>query len=153
MNTNRPLTLIAELTYRCPLRCPYCSNPVNYGEAVAVEGFPDIGKLLNPKGESNRQELSTQYWLDAIGQAAKLGILQLGFTGGEPLLRKDLEVMVETAASTGIYTSLITSGTTLTPERAAKLKDCGLDHVQISIQDSQATQSDYIAGVASFEKK
>ncbi|AFY58685.1 coenzyme PQQ biosynthesis protein E [Rivularia sp. PCC 7116] len=135
MNINRPLTLIAELTYRCPLRCPYCSNPVNYGES------------------NYRQELATQYWLDAIGQAAKLGILQLGFTGGEPLLRKDLEVMVETAASTGMYTSLITSGKSLTPERAAKLKDCGLDHIQISIQDSQADKSDYIAGVTSFEQK
>ena len=135
MTINKPLTLIAELTYRCPLRCPYCSNPVNYGEI------------------NRNQELSTEYWLDAIRQAAKLGILQLGFTGGEPLLRKDLEVMVETAASTGIYTSLITSGTILTPERAAKLKDCGLDHVQISIQDSQAAQSDYIAGIASFEQK
>lgn len=134
MNINKPLTLIAELTYRCPLRCPYCSNPVNYGE-------------------SNRQELATQYWLDAIRQAAKLGILQLGFTGGEPLLRKDLEIMVETAAATGIYTTVITSGTTLTLERAAKLKDCGLDHIQISIQDSLAAQSDYIAGVASFEQK
>ncbi|MCJ8279212.1 MAG: radical SAM protein, partial [Rivularia sp. ALOHA_DT_140] len=81
MTDNRPLTLIAELTYRCPLRCPYCSNPVNYGES------------------NYRQELATQYWLDAIRQAAKLGILQLGFTGGEPLLRKDLEVMVETAAA------------------------------------------------------
>ncbi|MDJ0518954.1 MAG: pyrroloquinoline quinone biosynthesis protein PqqE [Trichodesmium sp. MO_231.B1] len=135
MTINRPLTLIAELTYRCPLRCPYCSNPVNYGEI------------------NRDQELSTEYWLEAIHQAAKLGILQLGFTGGEPLLRKDLEMMVETAASTGIYTSLITAGTILTPERAAKLKDCGLDHVQISIQDSQAEQSNYIAGVASFEQK
>ena len=135
MTINRPLTLIAELTYRCPLRCPYCSNPVNYGEI------------------NRNQELTTEYWLDAIRQAAKLGILQLGFTGGEPLLRKDLEVMVETAASWGIYTSLITAGTILTPERAAKLKYCGLDHVQISIQDSQAAQSDYIAGVASFEQK
>ncbi|MGD1808239.1 pyrroloquinoline quinone biosynthesis protein PqqE [Dapis sp. BLCC M126] len=135
MTINRPLTLIAELTYRCPLRCPYCSNPVNYGEI------------------NRDQELSTEYWLEAIHQAAKLGILQLGFTGGEPLLRKDLEMMVETAASRGIYTSLITAGTILTPERAAKLKDCGLDHVQISIQDSQAEQSNYIAGVASFEQK
>jgi len=135
MIINRPLTLIAELTYRCPLRCPYCSNPVNYGEI------------------KKNQELSTEYWLEVIHQAAKLGILQLGFTGGEPLLRKDLEIMVETAAATGIYTSLITAGTILTPERAAKLKDCGLDHVQISIQDSRAEKSDYIAGVASFEQK
>ena len=135
MTIDRPLTLIAELTYRCPLRCPYCSNPLNY------------------RDRNYRQELATEYWLDAIRQAEKLGILQLGFTGGEPLLRQDLEIMVATAAKTGIYTSLITAGTLLTTERAAKLRDCGLDHVQISIQDSQADKSDYIAGVPSFEQK
>ena len=135
MTIERPLTLIAELTYRCPLRCPYCSNPLNYGD------------------RNYRQELATEYWLNAIRQAATLGILQLGFTGGEPLLRQDLEFMVEAAAKTGIYTSLITSGTLLTPERAAKLRDCGLDHVQISVQDSQADKSDYIAGIPSFEQK
>ncbi|MGL5794041.1 MAG: radical SAM protein, partial [Waterburya sp.] len=135
MNIARPLTLIAELTYRCPLRCPYCSNPLNYGDS------------------NYRQELATEYWLDAIRQAAKLGILQLGFTGGEPLLRQDLESMVATAASTGIYTSLITAGTLLTPDSAAKLRDSGLDHVQISIQDSQADKSNYIAGISCFESK
>ena len=135
MTPKPPLTLIAELTYRCPLRCPYCSNPTNYGSS------------------EYRQELTTEHWLDTIQQAASLGILQLGFTGGEPLLRQDLEEMVETAAATGIYTSLITAGTLLTPERAAKLKDCGLDHIQISIQDSQSDRSDYIAGVPSFEQK
>ena len=135
MTLKPPLTLIAELTYRCPLRCPYCSNPTNYGSS------------------KYRQELTTEHWLDTIQQAASLGILQLGFTGGEPLLRQDLEQMVETAAATGIYTSLITAGTLLTPERAVKLKDCGLDHIQISIQDSQSDRSDYIAGTPSFEQK
>jgi PqqA peptide cyclase len=135
MNIARPLTLIAELTYRCPLRCPYCSNPLNYGDS------------------NYRQELATEHWLNTIRQAAKLGILQLGFTGGEPLLRSDLESMVATAASTGIYTSLITAGTLLTPDRTAKLRDCGLDHVQISIQDSQADKSNYIAGISCFESK
>ncbi|VEP17645.1 Coenzyme PQQ synthesis protein E [Hyella patelloides LEGE 07179] len=135
MIIERPLTLIAELTYRCPLRCPYCSNPLNYSDS------------------NYRQELATEYWLKAISQAASLGILQLGFTGGEPLLRQDLEIMVEAAAKTGIYTSLITAGTLLTPDRAAKLRECGLDHIQISIQDSQAAKSDYIAGIPSFEKK
>ena len=134
MTINLPLTLIAELTYRCPLRCPYCSNPTNYGN-------------------SDRQELTTEYWLDTIRQAANLGVLQLGFTGGEPLVRQDLEVMVETAAATGIYTSLITAGTLLTRDRATKLRDCGLDHIQISIQDSVAAKSDYIAGIPSFEQK
>ena len=135
MTIDRPLTLIAELTYRCPLRCPYCSNP------------------LGLDGSNYSQELATEYWLDAISQAAKLGILQLGFTGGEPLLRQDLEMMVAAAAKTGIYSSLITAGTLLTEERAAKLRDYGLDHVQISIQDSQAEKSDYIAGIPSFEQK
>ena len=135
MTIDRPLTLIAELTYRCPLRCPYCSNPVGFGDS------------------NYRQELTTEYWLDAIAQAAKLGILQLGFTGGEPLLRQDLEMMVEAAAARGIYTSLITAGTLLTEERAAKLRDYGLDHIQISIQDSQPKKSDYIAGISSFEQK
>ena len=135
MSIKRPLTLIAELTYRCPLRCPYCSNPLNYNDS------------------NYRQELATEYWLGAIAQAASLGILQLGFTGGEPLLRQDLEIMVEAAAKTGIYTSLITAGTLLTPERAAKLRDCGLDHIQISIQDSHADRSDYIAGIPCFEQK
>ena len=135
MNKKRPLTLIAELTYRCPLRCPYCSNPTNYGDS------------------KYRQELTTEYWLDTIRQAASLGVLQLGFTGGEPLIRQDLEAMVETAAAAGIYTSLITAGTLLTPKRAAKLKDCGLDHIQISIQDSQSDRSDYIAGTPSFKQK
>ena len=135
MSIDRPLTLIAELTYRCPLRCPYCSNPVEFGDS------------------NYRQELTTEYWLDVIGQAAKLGILQLGFTGGEPLLRQDLEMMVQAAAATGMYTSLITAGTLLTESRAAKLRDCGLDHVQISIQDSFAEKSDYIAGISSFEQK
>lgn len=135
MDINLPLTLIAELTYRCPLRCPYCSNPTNYGDS------------------KYRQELTTEYWLNLIKQAANLGVLQLGFTGGEPMLRQDLELMVETAAATGIYTSLITAGTLLTKDRATKLRDCGLDHIQISIQDSQADKSDYIAGIPSFEQK
>lgn len=135
MDIDLPLTLIAELTYRCPLRCPYCSNPTNY----------DSSKY--------RQELTTEYWLDLIKQAANLGVLQLGFTGGEPLLRQDLELMVETAAATGIYTSLITAGTLLTKERAIKLQDCGLDHIQISIQDSQVDKFNYIAGIPSYEQK
>lgn len=132
---DRPLSLIAELTYRCPLRCPYCSNPINYGDS------------------KYRQELTTEHWVDTIRQAANLGVLQLGFTGGEPLLMPDLEIMVETAAATGIYTSLITAGTLLNRDRIGKLKDCGLDHIQISIQDSFADKSDYIAGIPSFKQK
>lgn len=127
-----PFTLIAELTYRCPLRCPYCSNPINYNDT---------------------QEIPTQDWLRVIKQARSLGVWQLGFSGGEPLLRQDLELLVAAAADTGLYTTLVTAGTLFTPERATKLCAAGLDHVQISIQDSNAAQSDYIAGTRSFAKK
>ena len=127
-----PFTLIAELTYRCPLRCPYCSNPVNYNDT---------------------QELPTEDWLRVIEQARSIGVWQLGFSGGEPLLRQDLEVLIAAAANTGLYTTLVTAGTLFTPERATKLGAAGLDHVQISIQDSNAAQSDYIAGTRSFDKK
>jgi pyrroloquinoline quinone biosynthesis protein E len=135
MTIDRPLSLIAELTYRCPLRCPYCSNPLNF------------------RDPSYRQELTTHQWLEVIRQGAKLGILQLGFTGGEPLLRADLETLVEAAAETGLYTSLITAGNLLSEERAEALQACGLDHVQISVQDNQATASDAMAGARSFEQK
>lgn len=130
-----PMSLVAELTYRCPLRCPYCSNPLNWD------------------GETYRQELSTADWLRVIQQARQLGVLQLGFTGGEPLLRDDLEQLVEAAAALGLYTTLVTAGTLLIPERATQLKKLGLDHVQISIQDSHAIASDRIAGIRSFEQK
>lgn len=132
---DRPFTLIAELTYRCPLRCPYCSNPLNCGD----------GKY--------RQELPTEDWLRVIQEARKLGVLQLGLTGGEPLLREDLEVLVEEASRAALYSTLVTAGTLFTPARAASLRDAGLDHVQISIQDSRAAESDCIAGTCSFDKK
>lgn len=134
-NIPLPFSLVAELTYRCPLRCPYCSNPMNWSD------------------NSYQQELPTEDWLRVIRQARKLGVLQLGLTGGEPLLRKDLEILVETAAELGLYTTLVTAGTLLTKERAANLKNLGLDHVQISIQDSLAAQSDRIAGTRSFDQK
>jgi PqqA peptide cyclase len=130
-----PMSLVAELTYRCPLRCPYCSNPLNWD------------------GTAYRQELSTADWLRVIQQARQLGVLQLGFSGGEPLLRDDLEQLVEEASGLGLYTTLVTAGTLLTRERATQLKHLGLDHIQISIQDSNATASDRIAGLCSFEQK
>lgn len=135
MTTNRPFSLIAELTYRCPLRCPYCSNPLDCGD------------------DQYRQELPTEDWLRVIQEASTLGVLQLGLTGGEPLLRDDLDVLVEVASNAGLYSTLVTAGTLFTPERAASLRDAGLDHVQISIQDSQAAESDRIAGTRSFDKK
>ena len=135
MTTDRPFTLIAELTYRCPLRCPYCSNPLDCGD----------GRY--------RQELPTEDWLRVIQEARTLGVLQLGLTGGEPLLRDDLQVLVEAASTAGLYSTLVTAGTLFAPARAADLRDAGLDHVQISIQDSRATESDRIAGTPSFDKK
>lgn len=135
MTVDYPLSLVAELTYRCPLRCPYCSNPLNYRD-------PEY-----------RQELTTQQWLEVIRQAATLGVLQLGFSGGEPLLRPDLDSLVEAAATAGLYTSLITAGNLLSADRAVRLRDCGLEHVQISLQDSQAEASDAMAGVRCFEQK
>jgi PqqA peptide cyclase len=132
---NSPLSLIAELTYRCPLQCPYCSNPLDYGS------------------DRNHQELTTETWVQTIEQAAKLGVVQIGFTGGEPLLRDDLTVLVKAAATAGIYSTLVTAGTLLTLDLTRRLQDVGLDHVQISIQDSNADTSDWIAGTRSHDRK
>lgn len=135
MTVPNPLSLIAELTYRCPLRCPYCSNPIEYGH------------------DRYRDELTTADWVQVIQSAAKLGVVQIGLSGGEPLLRSDLPELVQTAAKLGLYSTLVTAGTLFTPDRAAQLKAAGLDHVQISIQDQNAAGSDWIAGVRSFEQK
>jgi pyrroloquinoline quinone biosynthesis protein E len=130
-----PFGLVAELTYGCPLRCPYCSNPLDWNT------------------REYHQELTTEDWLRVISQARQLGVVQLGFSGGEPLLRQDLELLVAKAATLGLYTTLVTAGTLLTPEKTAKLREVGLDHIQISIQDSRASLSDNIAGIRSFEQK
>jgi pyrroloquinoline quinone biosynthesis protein E len=127
----RPYTLVAELTHRCPLRCPYCSNPV---ELVGAE-------------------IETRHWLRVIEQAAALGVAQLHFSGGEPLLRDDLEELVRAARTHGLYTNLITSGIPLDRERLSALREAGLDCVQVSIQDAEAARSDRIAGARSFEQK
>src|SRR3954454_22238495 len=131
----RPSTLIAELSYQCPLHCPYCSNPV------------DIG------GEKYRRELETEHWLRAFGEARRLGVLQLALTGGEPMLRRDLDELCAGARDAGLYTSLITAGTLFTRGRAQALKSAGLDHVQISIQSPDAEHNDRIAGNRAFAKK
>lgn len=131
----RPFTLIAELTYQCPLHCPYCSNPV------------DIG------GDRYRRELATEDWIRTFREARALGVLQLALSGGEPMLRRDLPELCATARDAGLYSSLITAGTLFTPERAHELKAAGLDHVQISIQSPNAQDNDRIAGNRSFEKK
>jgi PqqA peptide cyclase len=129
----RPYTLIAELTYRCPLRCVYCSNPLDF--------------------DRHRDALATGDWLRVFREAEALGVVQLNLTGGEPLLRADLEALVEGARALDLYTNLITSGIPLTRERLAGLKARGLDNVQVSVQDVTAAGCDRIAGLTSFERK
>lgn len=126
-NLPPPVGLLAELTHRCPLQCPYCSNP----------------RALEPAAG----ELTTEQWCSVLGQAADLGVLQLHLSGGEPTVRRDLEVIVRTAASRGLYSNLITSAYGVGRERLSALANAGLDHVQISIQDASAISADRIAGV------
>jgi pyrroloquinoline quinone biosynthesis protein E len=129
-----PLAVLLELTHRCPLACPYCSNPLQL-----------VGM---------RQELGTEDWLRVIGQAAELGALQVHFSGGEPTLRKDLPELLLHARERGLYSNLITSGVAVDRARLAELVDAGLDHAQLSIQDSEAEGADRIAHYRnSHEKK
>jgi PqqA peptide cyclase len=130
---NRPYGMLAELTYDCPLHCPYCSNPLNLADY--------------------REELTTQEWQRVLAEARNLGVLQLHLSGGEPLQRRDLAEIVSSARDLGLYTNLITSALALTPRRAGELKDAGLDHVQISIQADEPALSDRIAGTPSYERK
>ena len=120
-----PLSMLAELTHRCPLQCPYCSNPID----------------LNRRGE----ELLTEEWDSVFQQAVALGVLQVHLSGGEPTVREDLKEIIRAARSVGLYTNLITAGVRLSRERLAAFKEVGLDHVQVSIQDSQADSANYIA--------
>jgi PqqA peptide cyclase len=120
-----PVGLLAELTHRCPLQCPYCSNPLTLERAA--------------------NELPAEIWIDVLAQAAELGVLQLHLSGGEPTVRRDLEEIVAGAAKAGLYSNLITSAVTLTRERLAALADRGLDHVQISFQDAVPANADRIA--------
>jgi len=130
---NVPTTLLAELTHRCPLHCPYCSNPL---ELIRAEA-----------------ELSTDDWKRVFSQARELGVLQLGLSGGEPMLRKDLEELAAHARQQGLYSTLVTSGLGLTRARAERLKAAGLEHIQISIQDSDPEIAERIAGVRSVRHK
>ncbi|MFC7343097.1 pyrroloquinoline quinone biosynthesis protein PqqE [Saccharopolyspora griseoalba] len=128
-----PFGLLAELTYACPLHCAYCSNPLD----LAAHG----------------DELSTAEWLDVLEQARALGVLQVHFSGGEPLLRRDLPELVRRAAELGLYGNLITSGLGFSRRRAEELIGAGLGHVQISVQSDTAEASDRLAGTRSFERK
>jgi pyrroloquinoline quinone biosynthesis protein E len=121
-----PLGLLAELTHRCPLACPYCSNPL----ALERQGA----------------ELSTAAWAGVFAEAADLGVLHVHLSGGEPASRRDLVELTAAAHAAGLYTNLITSGIGTDAVRLARLRDAGLDHVQLSIQDTEAESSDHIAG-------
>ncbi|MGG7567144.1 pyrroloquinoline quinone biosynthesis protein PqqE [Rhodovulum sp. DZ06] len=121
-----PMAMLAELTHRCPLSCPYCSNPLELAKKDA--------------------ELTADQWADIFRQAAALGVLQLHLSGGEPASRRDLEEILKAAVDAGLYTNLITSGIGLTPKRLARLAEIGLDHVQLSVQGVEAADADEIGG-------
>jgi pyrroloquinoline quinone biosynthesis protein E len=130
-----PLLLIAELTYRCPLHCPYCSNPLDCGSSAY------------------REELTTEQWARVFHEASALGVLQLAFTGGEPMARADLEQLTAAARDAGVYSTLVTSAVPFPARRVEALRDAGLDHVQISFQDADPTSGDRIAGRTCFARK
>ncbi len=128
-----PRWLLAELTYRCPLQCPYCSNPLDFAQHL--------------------DELGTEDWLRVLSEARAMGAVQLGFSGGEPLTRTDLPILVRHARELGYYSNLITSGYSLTERKIVELRDAGLDHIQISIQAPERSLNDRLAGTASFDDK
>lgn len=128
-----PLWLLAELTYSCPLHCVFCYNPINY--------------------KRQSKELTTAQWKQTMQQARSLGAVQLGFSGGEPLIRKDLEELVAYGTELGFYTNLITSGIGLSPERLQRLKQAGLDHIQISFQDATQAVNDALSDTKTFHTK
>jgi PqqA peptide cyclase len=128
-----PLAVLAELTHRCPLQCPYCSNPVQLHAA--------------------RDELSTSDWQQAIDQAAALGVLQIHFSGGEPMVRRDLETLVAHARTRGLYSNLITSGVLGDGDRLKALAQSGLDHVQLSFQDTDIQSAERIGNYPGAQAK
>lgn len=129
----QPLWLVCELTYKCPLKCSWCNNPLNFDEYS--------------------KELSTDEWKKVLREARELGSLQLGFTGGEPMLRKDLEELVAEADRLGFYTNLITSGMGLTVERLRRLKEAGLKQIQLSIQACDKSKLDELVGAKAADTK
>jgi pyrroloquinoline quinone biosynthesis protein E len=133
MDVSPPLGLLAELTHRCPLHCPYCSNPVSL--------------------VSRDAELSTADWISVLSQARELGVLQVHMSGGEPLARPDLPALVAHASSLGCYVNLVTSGLGLTAARLDDLVSRGLAHVQLSAQGATRERSDLIAGARAFDHK
>ncbi len=121
-----PLWLLAELTYRCPLQCPYCSNPLDFAQ--------------------QEKELTTAQWIEVFKQARAMGAVQIGFSGGEPLVRKDLPELIKAARDLGFYTNLITSGIGLTQKKIDAFAEAGLDHIQISFQASDEVLNAALAG-------
>ncbi|HNA03874.1 MAG TPA: pyrroloquinoline quinone biosynthesis protein PqqE [Rhodocyclaceae bacterium] len=130
----KPLWLVLELTYRCPLKCPWCSNPVDFDRC-------------------NGNELDTDEWKRVLCEGRELGALQLGFTGGEPMLRDDLEELVAEATRLGYYTNLITSGVGLNEGRLVALKNAGLKQIQLSLQSSDRALTDSLIGATAFDLK
>ncbi|WP_374830345.1 pyrroloquinoline quinone biosynthesis protein PqqE [Paenochrobactrum pullorum] len=129
-----PMALLAELTHRCPLACPYCSNPL---ELIGV-----------------KKELTTEEWIETFRQAAQMGVLHLHLSGGEPAARRDLLELTKAAVDIGLYTNLITSGIGLNEQRVNALADAGLDHVQLSLQGTDAVSADRVGGYkGGFDRK
>ena len=128
-----PLWLLAELTYKCPLHCVFCYNPVDFAR--------------------DETELPTEDWLRVLREARALGAVQCGFSGGEPMQRADLEILVAEAHRLGYYTNLLTSGIGLNEVRIAALKAAGLDHIQLSFQDSTREVNDFLSSTRTFELK
>ena len=128
-----PRWLLAELTYRCPLQCSFCSNPLDFSRY--------------------KSELSTEEWLSVFQQSRELGAVQLGLSGGEPLVRQDLEVLVREGRQMGFYTNLITSTLGMDEKRLEALQKAGLDHIQVSFQAPEEILNDKIAGAKSFQHK
>ncbi len=134
MTHTQPLWLLAEITYRCPLHCAFCYNPTNYDNHT-------------------QNELSTEQWIQVLRDARKLGAIQLGISGGEPLVRDDIEDIVIEAKKLGYYSNLITSGVGLTEKRIQAFKEGGLDHIQLSMHDVTADVNNFITGTKTFELK
>jgi pyrroloquinoline quinone biosynthesis protein E len=132
MSVPRPYALLAELTYRCPLHCPYCSNPTR---------------------AQGGEELTTKEWRQVFRETTELGVLQVGFSGGEPLVRPDLAELVHDARETRLYTNLITSGVGLDQSRVDELRAAGLDSVQLSFQAADVDLADEIAGARAHQLK
>jgi pyrroloquinoline quinone biosynthesis protein E len=130
----QPLWLLAEVTYRCPLHCAFCYNPTDYAKYT-------------------QNELTTEQWIKVLRDARKLGALQLGISGGEPLLRDDIEEIVREAHKLGYYSNLITSGVGLTEKRIDEFKAGGLDHIQLSMHDITEEINNFITDTKTFQLK